>query len=59
MSKHAFENAHFFAPSPEAWCSELLSLYEHKLADADRQTVDRLTPAKQPSPFSLTHDMRR
>jgi glycosyltransferase involved in cell wall biosynthesis len=59
MSKHAFENARFLAPSPETWCSELLSLYEHKLADAKRQTVELLQPEKQLSPFTLTHDMRR
>ena len=59
MSKRAFENARLLAPSPDTWGSELLSLYEYKLADAKRQTGKGLVPAKQHPPFTLTHDMRR
>ena len=59
MSKRAFENARLLAPSPDTWGSELLSIYERKLADAKRQTVESPTPEKQPTRFTLTHDMRR
>jgi glycosyltransferase involved in cell wall biosynthesis len=59
MSKRAFENARLLAPSPETWGSELLAIYERKLADATRQDVDPRQPEKQPAPFTLTHDVRR